>query len=312
MMYLRKVKKVSQVIVLPVVLAFFMAVSLATSVFCGEKVTKVQEQTKLRTSAQVSKGAVEKEKKKAEHIKEELNKKAVKAVADTYKVLDLLEQQKTKEALGLLKKVIGELEVILAANKEASLIPINSYTIVVDTPLSPEDIAKKINEVKKMLSQGDVQGARLLLDTLQSEIDIVIENLPLGTYPDAMKLASKYIIDGKINEAKSVLSIALNSMVVKKIVVPIPLVRAADLIEEASRTAKSNKEQALKYLNEAKKQLQIAKVLGYGKDDPSVYKDLQSRIDAIKKEIKGKNKAAQMFDELLKKLKEFKKRLMSS
>ncbi len=283
-----------------------------SSCLAAQKQTASSDQTGLKTSAQVKSGALTKEKKKAEDLKKELNQKAVKAVAETYKVIDLLSQKKPKEALELLKKVIGELEVVLAANEDVSMVPINSYTIVVDTKLSPKEIEAQITEVRKMLKQGNIQGARLLLDTLQSEIDIIIENLPLATYPDAMKLASKYIIDGKNDEAKSVLTIALNSMVVKKIIVPLPLVRASDLVEEASKTAKANKEQALKYLDEAKKQLQIAKVLGYGKDDSKVYKDLQQRIDAIKKEIKGKNQAEKMFEEFLKKLKEFKKKLLSS
>ena len=305
-------KKVKMSTMVPLFLSLLLTLAPLSSGFCADKKQEDKNKTNLKTSAQVSSGAVEKEKKKAEHIKKELNQKAIQAVAETYKVLDLLEKNKSKEALDLLKKVIGELEVILAANKDVSLIPINTYTVVIDTTLSPEEIAKKIKDVKKMLDDGDVQGARLLLDTLQSEIDIIIENLPLATYPDAMKLASKYIIENKINEAKSVLSIALNSMVVKKIVVPIPLVRAADLIEEASKTAKTNKDQALKYLNEAKKQLTLAKILGYGKDDPATYKELQAKIDAIKTEIKGKNKPAQMFEELMKKLKEFKNKLMSS
>ena len=241
-----------------------------------------------------------------------MNDKAIKAVADTYTVVELLNQKKPKEALDLLKKVIGEMEVILAANENVSLIPINSYTVVVDIALGPEEVLKTITEVTKKLTQGDVQGARILLDTLQSEIDIVIENLPLATYPDAMKLASKYIIDGKVEEAKSVLQIALNSMVVKKIIIPIPLVRASDLIEEASKISKTHKEQALKYLDEAKRQLKLAKVLGYGNEDQKIYRDLQARIDSIKKEIEGKNEAAKMFEELIKRLKEFKKRLMSS
>ncbi len=278
----------------------------------GEKPSQQTKKEQLKTSAQVSKNALEKEKEKAENFKKELNKKAIQAVSETYKVLDLLNKNKKKEALDLLKKVIGELEVILAANNKVSLIPINSYTVVVDTQLSPKEIVEKITEVRRLLSQGDVQGARLLLDTLQSEIDIVIENLPLATYPDAMKLASKYIIDDKVDEAKSVLSIALNSMVVKKIVIPIPLVRASDLIEEASKTAKQDKEQALKYLKEAKKQLHLAKILGYGKDDPNIYKDLEKRIDDIKSEIKGKNEPAKMFQELIQKLKEFKQKLISS
>ena len=295
---------------LATLVALFFLASPLNAGFCQEKASEKKVHPK--TSAQVSKGAVEKEKKKAADIKKELNQKAIKAIAETYKVLDLLNQKKSKEALDLLKKVIGELEVILAANKNVSLIPINSYTVVVDTDLTPKQIAEKITEVKTKLNHGDVQGARILLDTLQSEIDIVIENLPLATYPDAMKLASKYIIDGKVDEAKSVLQIALNSMVVKKIVIPIPLVRASDLIAEASKVAKTDKEQALNYLNEAKRQLELAKILGYGKDEPKVYKDLEERIESIKKEIKGKNKAAKMFEELLKKLKEFKKRLMSS
>ncbi len=269
-------------------------------------------QTKLKSSAQVTSGSMEKEKKKAEALKQELNLKAVQAVAETYKVVELLNQKKSDEALEQLKKVIGELEVILAANKDISLVPVNSYTVAMDTDMSPEEISTAISEVKKMLNKGNVQEARLLLDTLQSEIDIIIENLPLATYPDAMKLASKYIIDKKLDEAKSVLTVALNSMVIKKIIIPLPLVRAADLIEEASKTASVNKKQALKYLDNAKKQLEIAKLLGYGKDDPKIYKDLQDRIDAIKTEIKGKNKAAKMFEELLKKLGEFKKKLLAS
>ncbi len=294
-------------------LAVFMLIFLVVSFsegLCQEKATK--NETEVKTSAQISKRAVEKEEKKASHIKQELNDKAIKAVADTYTVVELLNQKKTKEALELLKKVIGEMEVILAANENVSLIPINSYTVVVDTALGPEEVLKTITEVTKKLTQGDVQGARILLDTLQSEIDIVIENLPLATYPDAMKLASKYIIDAKVEEAKSVLQIALNSMVVKKIIIPIPLVRASDLIEEASKISKTHKEQALKYLDEAKRQLKLAKVLGYGNEDQKIYRDLQARIDSIKKEIEGKNEAAKMFEELIKRLKEFKKRLMSS
>ena len=273
----------------------------------GAEATK--KDSKPMTSSQVSRHAVEKETKRAEEVKRNLNQKAVKAVADTYRVLELLEAKKSDEALELLKGIIGELEVVLAANEDAALIPINSYHVVVDLDLPVEDIRLKINEAKKMLNSGDVQGARRLLNTLASEIDIIIEQLPLGTYPDAMKLAAKYITDGRIEQAKSVLSIALNSMVVKTLIIPLPLVRAADLIEEASKTAGSDKEQADKYLDEAKKQLEMAKVLGYGKSDAKTYKDLKERIEAIQKEIKGKNRTEKMFEELMEKIKEFRKRL---
>ena len=261
------------------------------------------------TSAQVSKKAVAKEERKAEKLKEELNVKAIQAVAQTYKALNLLAEGKSKEALEVLKGVVGELEIILAANKEVAFVPINSYHVIVDTRLSAKEIEKQLGEVKKLLREGDVQAARLLLNTLQSEIDIIIEQLPLATYPDAIKLASKYIIDGKIKEAQSVLSVALSSMVIKTIVIPLPLVKATDLIQAASKIAKTNKEKALDYLNGAKEQLKIAELLGYGKHYSETYKELKEQIEKIQEEIKGKNKAESLFDELLKKMKEFKDKL---
>jgi hypothetical protein len=266
----------------------------------------------IKSSTEVSDLAVTKEKKRADEIKQEFNQKAIKAVADTYKVIDLLDNGKKKQELELLKSIIGELEIVLAANKDVSLIPINSYTLMVDVDMSSEEIVAQIEHVKTMLDNGDIQNARILLDTLQSEIDIVIENLPLATYPDAMKLASKYIIDGKLNEAKHVMTIALNSMIVKKIIVPLPLVRAADLVDATSKIAQADKEQALKYLAEAEEEIKIAQVLGYGQDNPAIYDDLEKRIASIRKEIKGKNKAEKMLDELMNKLKAFKEKIMGS
>jgi len=276
------------------------------------QLSKAKTEKALATTAQVSKKAVAKEERKAEGIKEELNAKAIEAVAKTYHALDLLNKGNSKEALDVLKDVVGELEILLAAKKDIALVPINSYHVIVDIPLSAKEIEKQLVEVKKLLHEGDVQKARLLLNTLQSEIDIIIEHLPLATYPDAIKLASKYIIDGKIKEAKSVLSIALNSMVIKTIVIPLPLVKATDLIQAASQTAKTHKDKALEYLDEAKKQLKIAEVLGYGKSYSDTYKDLKQRIEAIQEEIKGKNKAEQLFEELIKKMKEFKAKLQKT
>ncbi len=264
---------------------------------------------KYKSSSQISKRAVNKEKEKINKLKEELNRKAVEAVANTYKAVELLDKNKPKEALKILKDAIGELEVTLEANKDIAFVPVDSYSILVDTTLSPSEIKKEIKRVKALLDTGDVQEARRVLNTLQSEIDIVIKQLPLATYPDAIKLASKYIIDGKIKEARTVLEVALNSLVIKTVVVPLPIIRAADLITEASKTARADKKKAIEYLDEAKKQLQIAEILGYGRKQEKTYKELQQKINNIEKEIKGKNKTEKLFDELIQKMKELKKHL---
>ncbi len=301
-------KRWIKLVVLMAVWACFVNYSCLPGAVVADQ-TPSAKPPKYASSSQVSKKAVAKEKEKIAKLKEELNKKAIQAVADTYKAIDLLDKNKPKEALDVLKDVIGELEITLEANKNISLVPVDSYSMLIDTTLGPDEIKKEIKRVKKLLDEGDIQEARKVLNTLQSEIDIIIKQLPLGTYPDAIKLASKYIVDGKIDEARSVLSIALNSLVIKTVVIPLPIVRAADLIEEASKIAKTSKKQAIKYLDEAKKQLKIAQILGYGKDEADVYKDLQNRIESIEKEIKGKNKSAKLFEELNQKLQEFKKRL---
>ncbi len=295
------------------ILIVLLSIMLGTAMnsYCDNSLAKsssrqTENEKQLATSEQVSKSAVAKEEKKAENIKEELNVKAVEAVAQTYHALDLLNKGKSKEALEILKDIIGELEIILTANKDAALVPINSYHVIVDTRLSDKEIEKELAKVKKLLYEGEVQKARILLNTLQSEIDIIIEQLPLATYPDAIKLASKYIIDKKIKEAQSVLTIALNSMVVKTIVIPLPLVKATDLIQAASENSKSHKDKAIEYLNEAKKQLKIAELLGYGKSYSSTYQELKKKIENIQQEIKGKNQAAKLFEDLLQKIKELK------
>ncbi len=292
-------------------LAFFLVMVIFPGM-SGAKAGKgnvAKEAEKYETTSQISKKAVSKEKEKARKIKEELNKKAVEAVANTYKAIELLDKNKPKEALEILKDVIGELEVTLEANKELAFVPVDSYSVVVDTTLAPEEIKKEIKKVKGLLDVGDVQEARRILDTLQSEIDIVIKQLPLATYPDAIKLASKYIIDGKIKEARTVLTVALSSLVVKTIVIPLPIVRAEDLVTEASKIAKANRDQAIKYLDEAKKQLMIAEILGYGRKEDKRYRELENKINNLKKEIKGKNKSEKLFEELIQKIKQFKKHL---
>ncbi len=75
---------------------------------------------------------------------------------------------------------------------------------------------------------------------------IIVVNLPLVSYPDALKLASKYIIDNQVEKAKEVLRVALSTFTEVEYIIAIPVVNALELISTASNIAKENKEQALK------------------------------------------------------------------
>ncbi|OAG27617.1 YfdX family protein [Thermodesulfatator autotrophicus] len=257
------------------------------------------------TPQEVAKGAVKSAQKKAEDIQAKLSQDAIKAVEDTHKALVLLDQGKTDEALKVLQEAIGKLEVVLAANPDLAYVPINVSTVVVDLQASPKEIEETLKQVQKLLDEGDIQKARVLLNTLQSEIDIIIEKLPLATYPDTIKLAVKYITQGKIEEAKILLNTAISSLVQEVVVVPLPIIRAEILVKAASKAAGTEKDKAIEYLNRAEKQLKIAKLLGYVKDYEKEYRELVKQIKDLKKEIKGKNHSAKMFEELLSKFKTF-------
>ncbi|WP_201352135.1 YfdX family protein [Hydrogenimonas urashimensis] len=258
------------------------------------------------TSAQVSKHAVQKAEKRAKNEQLEVVQEAVEAVALTQQVLVDLDKKNVKKAKADLEKAIGKLEVVLEHPDAPALLPIDSSIVATEYIGDAKSIEKSLAAVKKLLAVGDVQAARRLLNTLQSEIDVISVNLPLVSYPQALKLAAKYLNEGKVKEARDVLEMALGTLVQNQIVIPLPLLKAQALIEAASTVAKKDKEQALKHLEAARNELKVAKALGYTSSSDTTYKMLDEAIEKIEKEVKGPNKAEKLFKELIEKLKEFK------
>ncbi len=264
------------------------------------------------TPAEVSAGAVKHAKSVAEKKQQQVVKEAVDALFLTHKVLDDLDKKDQKSAIKDLEKAIGKLEVVLAAKNAPALLPIDSSVVAVEYAGDLKSIEKSVKQVKRLLDDGRVQEARRLLDTLQSEIDIITVNLPLVSYPQALKLAAKYLHQNKADEARDVLEMALNTLVRNDIVIPLPLLKAEALIAQAKKIAKTHKDQALKHLDAARNELQVAEALGYTSTSDTTYKALDDSIASVEKEIKGKNKAEKLFDELIAKLKEFKEKAIKS
>ncbi|WP_353661555.1 YfdX family protein [Hydrogenimonas sp. SS33] len=264
------------------------------------------------SSAQVSKHAVQKAEKRAHDRQLEVVQEAVQAVALTQQVLVDLDKKDVKKAKADLEKAIGKLEVVLSHKNAPALLPIDSAITATEYTGDLKSIEKSLAAVKKLLAVNDVQTARRLLDTLQSEIDVITVNLPLVSYPQALKLAAKYLNEGKVKEAQDVLEMALGTLVQNEIVIPLPLLKAQALIEAAGKVAKENKEEALRHLEAARKELKIAKALGYTSSSDTTYKMLDDAIDKIEKEVKGPNKAEKLFHELIEKLKEFKEKATKS
>ena len=266
----------------------------------------------IKSVNEVSKGAVSKGTQDALANQKKLIKEAITSLQYTHEALVALDKKDKATAEKKIEKALGKLEVILAAKDAPKFLPIDSSVTMVEYVGTKEDVKKSIDAVKDLLSDNKIQLARTLLNSLQSEIDIKITSLPLVTYPDALRLAAKYLHENQINKAKSVLEVALSTFDTTVTVIPVPLLKATDLINvSASLSKNGKKEEALKYLQAAEDELDVAEALGYVSHSDTTYKALHKVIKDVRKEIKGKNKAEKLFDELKMKLKDFKDKIFS-
>ncbi|SFV68415.1 hypothetical protein MNB_SV-14-289 [hydrothermal vent metagenome] len=250
--------------------------------------------------------------KKAKDNQVSLVKEALSSLDLSAKALQNLEENKKDEARKNIELALGKLEAILASKKVPKLLPIENRMVIKNFVGTAKDVDIALKEVKELINSGKIQEAGELLISLQSELDITTVNLPLATYPDTLKLASKYLLDNKIKEAKDTLKLALSTFAKVETIIPLPLVNSMKLIDVASKKAKENKELALKYLSSASDELDKAEKLGYISSSSTTYKELHSLIKGVEKEVKGPNKAEKLFDNLAKKLKEFKEKILSS
>jgi hypothetical protein len=140
-----------------------------------------------------------------------------------------------------------------------------------------------------------------------SEIRVRTFNLPLATYPAAMREAARLLDASKLDEAAAVLLTALHTLIVTDHATPLPLVVAAAAIDAAQVERDQNKDQAQKLLALAKLELDRAKGLGYAGKDPE-YLALNNAISDLEKQIKGNQDTASAFTRLKEKVASFFKR----
>ncbi len=256
--------------------------------------------------------AVEKGHDTAVASQKKLIEEAITSLKFTQKALVNLQKKERAKAKENIEKALGKLEVILSAKSAPKLLPIESTVAVNEYIGTKDDIAVAVKKVTSLLEDNKVQAARVLLNTLQSEIDVRVVSLPLASYPNALKLAAQYLQDNQVSKAQGILEIALSTFDTTIEVVPLPLLKATDLIAVSSEFSKNgDKEQALEYLKAAQEELKVAETLGYVSRSDHSYEVLYSAIKSVKKEIQGKNRAEKLFDALKGKLKDFKDKVFS-
>lgn len=223
-------------------------------------------------------------------------------VLDGYKkILDatklLTQEGKEKQAISLLQEATGKFDVALAATPSLNLVPIDGEVSISALITTPELLKAETDVVIDLLRNHKIQTAQALLEPMKDEMVITNTFLPMGTYPNAIKLATKYLVEGKKQEALNTLDIALSTVVMEEAIVPLAIIRTESLLKEASSLDKNkDKAKAHELLDAAQEQLEIATLLGYADKASKAYEDMKNQIKAVKKEIDGKNVVEKMYD----------------
>jgi hypothetical protein len=245
----------------------------------------------------------------------QLLKDAQAALEETNQAIQALDQGRKDEALAALEKVTGKLDLIIARDPALAFAPVSVSTIVRDLYAGPDTAREAVMKAKAALDDGRVQEARGLLSALASEAEVQVTNIPLGTYPAAIKAVVPLIDAGKTADAKAALSAALNTLVIESYVTPLPNLRAkvilADaekLAEKSARTAEENKK-LHDQVEAARNELKLGEVLGYGTTDD--YKPLYAQLDDIQKKTEGGKSGTGFFDQIKDSLKRFTAHLAS-
>ena len=255
-----------------------------------EVVTEVQPEVQKETDSQA-----------ADKRKQVLDE-AVSALSLTKSALAALDGKDTARALATLAEVTGKLELIVAREPTLALAPVDVRTIVHDLFANTETIEAMTDEALDALKHGEVQRARRVLALLASEIVIAVTNIPLATYPAAVKSVVPLIDQGKIEEAKAALQLALGTLVETLSVIPLPILRAkllvkrAETLTEDGQRSEASGERLQDLLNEARQQLEMAELLGYGKKKD--FEPLYSELKKVKEKTAGGGSGKGWLDEI--------------
>lgn len=232
------------------------------------------------------------------------------ALDQTRAALAAMDKGDKQAALSALEQASGKLDLVVSRDPKLAFAPIGVSTSIYDLYTSPDTVKRVVKEARDDLSNSQVQQARLLVTALASEADTHVAQIPLATYPAAIKAVAPLIDAGKTEEAKAALEAALNTTVIETSVIPLPRVRAQALLSQAEQlTAKSNRtqddNQRVHSLIEATRtQIQLAEALGYGtKED---YKALYTQLDDVQKKVESGQSSKGLFERIEQSLKRFK------
>jgi hypothetical protein len=279
-------------------LVYSLAMSLALAFGPASRAASDIDQQR-QEAEQQARPEVQKEKNEAEQKAEKtLDQEAIAAIGETTNAIKSIADNKTDEALAAIERATGKINILLARNPATALLPVSVRVEIIEAaPLDLEAIKVVAKEAERAVDDKAYPAARVLLDSLTSEIRVRTTNLPLASYPAALKEAARLLDEKKSKEANSVLLAELNTLAIVDTVAPLPLVLAQTAINEAQALREKDKEAAQKQLAAARNELERARALGYaGKD--GTYAALNKDIKDLEKQLKSNEDTGSLFASL--------------
>ncbi len=238
---------------------------------------------------------------------------AKEVVEDTKAAMKAIADSSFAKARKHIESGIGKAETIVVLNPEMALAPLDVSIGVNDVVTDLKTVEKIAKQAEDALNDGKIQQARELLDGLQSELNINEYKLPIATYPEVLKQALVLAKEKKYQEAIVFLNSALNTIVIDKKTVPLPLLRAEHMLKEIELLVKEDDfdQDAVKtLLDNADYEINFAEALGYGKKDKE-FKEIHEAIEEIEKQMLDKTNTDEkgLVKKLRMKLEKFKNRI---
>ncbi len=222
---------------------------------------------------------------------QQIKLEALAAVTGVQNALMALKNNDSKRALVLLKDAAQHLNVLLAKHPKSNLMPAIIDADIYDFDGTTTQVEKLIKTANELLADHKVQAARQMLDQLVSEIHVTTISVPLGSFSMGVDDAAAYLLgSGNKGKAEDVLYEVLNRLVKTIEIMPIPILRAEELLIEATKleyttvkSQESSKNQILMFSDAAKEKLKFAELLGYG--SKLDYTEVYDAIDQMKNDI---------------------------
>ncbi|MBU1642399.1 YfdX family protein [bacterium] len=219
---------------------------------------------------------------------------------DTFNAIKALQEKDTKAAESSLSKATAAFDAALKADPNLGMIPIANDIQVNELESTPKQIEKALDLAIESLKNHQIKTAREILLPLQDEIEITTESIPMDIYPVATKNARNELAKGNQDAALQTLLSGLSMLVSEKVIIPIPLLNAEDMVASASKLEKTKKREASELLKEADGELKKSILLGYADQHMPEYQALSEQIKAIQKEIQGKNEVEKLYERAIK------------